>query len=224
MSYENPFIGNEHDKFKFHEVGYSPYESSDLFNPFPSTPLSVFSEQSASPERDYTTPVTDLYNTSPLSSDRQTLDHMSLRSKPIFSGYARPPEYAYQEVSGYSDFPGYLEMHNIRPDVCHFSASIVLTFEFAVTPTTSQTFISTCKVCGDTASGNHFGVLSCEACKSFFRRSVRAKNSYACRANRNCAIEKLTRNRCQYCRLQKCILMGMKKEGKKYISKIIIII
>ena len=70
-----------------------------------------------------------------------------------------------------------------------------------------------CKVCGDTASGNHFGVLSCEACKSFFRRSIRANARYACRGNRSCAIEKHTRNRCQYCRLQKCQNCGMRKEG-----------
>ena len=70
-----------------------------------------------------------------------------------------------------------------------------------------------CKVCGDTASGNHFGVQSCEACKSFFRRSIRANARYACRGSRSCAIEKHTRNRCQYCRLQKCTAMGMRKEG-----------
>ena len=73
---------------------------------------------------------------------------------------------------------------------------------------------SLCKVCGDTASGNHFGVLSCEACKSFFRRSIRANARYACRGSRNCAIEKHTRNRCQYCRLQKCMNTGMRKEGE----------
>lgn len=72
---------------------------------------------------------------------------------------------------------------------------------------------SVCKVCEDTASGNHFGVLSCEACKSFFRRSIRANARYACRGNRNCTIEKHTRNRCQYCRLQKCMNMGMRKEA-----------
>lgn len=72
---------------------------------------------------------------------------------------------------------------------------------------------SLCKVCGDVASGNHFGVLSCEACKSFFRRSIRANARYACRGNRTCAIEKHTRNRCQYCRLQKCISCGMRKEA-----------
>jgi hypothetical protein len=70
-----------------------------------------------------------------------------------------------------------------------------------------------CHVCGDTASGNHFGVLSCEACKSFFRRSIRASARYACRGSRTCAIEKHTRNRCQYCRLQKCMDTGMRKEA-----------
>lgn len=71
-----------------------------------------------------------------------------------------------------------------------------------------------CRVCGDIASGNHFGVQSCEACKSFFRRSIRANSHYACRSSRVCAIEKHTRNRCQYCRLQKCVANGMRKEGK----------
>lgn len=70
-----------------------------------------------------------------------------------------------------------------------------------------------CKVCGDTASGNHFGVLSCEACKSFFRRSVRSASPYACRGTRDCNIQKTTRNRCQYCRLQKCTAVGMRKEA-----------
>lgn len=70
-----------------------------------------------------------------------------------------------------------------------------------------------CRVCGDAASGNHFGVQSCEACKSFFRRSIRANARYACRGNRSCVIEKHTRNRCQYCRLQKCVANGMRKEA-----------
>ena len=74
-----------------------------------------------------------------------------------------------------------------------------------------QSFL--CKVCGDKASGNHFGVLSCEACKSFFRRSIRTDARYSCRAGRCCEIDKQSRNRCQYCRLIKCIKVGMKKEG-----------
>ena len=85
----------------------------------------------------------------------------------------------------------------------------------------AQTFA--CKVCGDKASGNHFGVLSCEACKSFFRRSIRTDARYSCRAGRCCVIDKQSRNRCQYCRLIKCIAAGMKKEGNArvyYLSQL----
>ena len=74
-----------------------------------------------------------------------------------------------------------------------------------------------CKVCGDKASGNHFGVLSCEACKSFFRRSIRTDARYSCRAGRCCTIDKQSRNRCQYCRLVKCARVGMKKEGTLWL-------
>ena len=70
-----------------------------------------------------------------------------------------------------------------------------------------------CRVCNDIATGNHFGVMSCEACKSFFRRSVRAAARYVCRGNKCCEINKNTRNRCQHCRLQKCFDAGMNKNG-----------
>ena len=82
-----------------------------------------------------------------------------------------------------------------------------------VPPVTSINHSALCKVCGDNASGNHFGVLSCEACKSFFRRSIRTDARYSCRADRCCEIGKLSRNRCQYCRLIECVRVGMKKEG-----------
>lgn len=72
-----------------------------------------------------------------------------------------------------------------------------------------------CVVCGDKSSGNHFGVVSCEACKSFFRRSVRANRQYLCRAveKNNCPVTVKTRNRCQHCRLEKCLNVGMRREG-----------
>lgn len=70
-----------------------------------------------------------------------------------------------------------------------------------------------CSICGDRASGKHYGVFSCEGCKGFFKRTVRKDLSYACRADRDCTIDKRQRNRCQYCRYQKCLSMGMKREA-----------
>lgn len=70
-----------------------------------------------------------------------------------------------------------------------------------------------CIICGDRASGRHYGVISCEGCKGFFKRSIRKQLGYACRGNRDCPITKHYRNRCQYCRLQKCLAMGMRSES-----------
>ncbi|KAF6214601.1 hypothetical protein GE061_009344 [Apolygus lucorum] len=70
-----------------------------------------------------------------------------------------------------------------------------------------------CSICGDRASGKHYGVYSCEGCKGFFKRTVRKDLSYACREDKQCLVDKRQRNRCQYCRYQKCLSMGMKREA-----------
>ncbi|XP_039856532.1 retinoic acid receptor RXR-alpha-A isoform X2 [Simochromis diagramma] len=69
-----------------------------------------------------------------------------------------------------------------------------------------------CAICGDRSSGKHYGVYSCEGCKGFFKRTVRKDLTYTCRDNKDCVIDKRQRNRCQYCRYQKCLAMGMKRE------------
>jgi retinoic acid receptor gamma len=56
-----------------------------------------------------------------------------------------------------------------------------------------------CVVCGDKSYGYHYGVSSCEGCKGFFRRSVQKNMTYQCHKDQNCEINKMTRNRCQYC-------------------------
>lgn len=73
--------------------------------------------------------------------------------------------------------------------------------------------IEYCVVCGDKASGRHYGAVSCEGCKGFFKRSVRKSLTYSCRSNQDCVINKHHRNRCQFCRLRKCLEMGMKMES-----------
>ncbi|XP_027630146.1 nuclear receptor subfamily 2 group C member 1 isoform X4 [Tupaia chinensis] len=70
-----------------------------------------------------------------------------------------------------------------------------------------------CVVCGDKASGRHYGAITCEGCKGFFKRSIRKNLVYSCRGSKDCIINKHHRNRCQYCRLQRCIAFGMKQDS-----------
>ncbi|XP_028835640.1 retinoic acid receptor RXR-beta-A-like isoform X2 [Denticeps clupeoides] len=70
-----------------------------------------------------------------------------------------------------------------------------------------------CAICGDRSSGKHYGVYSCEGCKGFFKRTVRKDLSYVCRDTKDCLVDRRQRNRCQYCRYQKCLAMGMKREA-----------
>ena len=96
-------------------------------------------------------------------------------------------------------------------------------------------------VCSDRASGFHYGVLACEGCKGFFKRVCKEKLKFNknsktdnqdnsedlyngnsinnikrnCVFGGNCEINIRTRNRCQHCRIQKCIDLGMSKDGIK---------
>ncbi|XP_072043785.1 nuclear receptor ROR-alpha A-like [Amphiura filiformis] len=71
-----------------------------------------------------------------------------------------------------------------------------------------------CKVCGDKSKAIHYGVLTCEGCKSFFSRALTNNTSYDC-PTKNCIIIKDTRNRCMYCRWLKCLAVGMSKDSAK---------
>ncbi|BFZ19193.1 hypothetical protein BsWGS_22232 [Bradybaena similaris] len=82
------------------------------------------------------------------------------------------------------------------------------------TPSQGQSSSSQeCAICRDKSTGKHYGALSCDGCKGFFRRSVRRNHVYACRFSRNCVVDKDKRNQCRYCRLRKCFRAGMKKEA-----------
>ncbi len=69
-----------------------------------------------------------------------------------------------------------------------------------------------CAVCGDNAACQHYGVRTCEGCKGFFKRTVQKSAKYVCLADKSCPVDKRRRNRCQFCRFQKCLAVGMVKE------------
>ncbi|RMC12390.1 hypothetical protein DUI87_09905 [Hirundo rustica rustica] len=73
-----------------------------------------------------------------------------------------------------------------------------------------------CLVCGDIASGYHYGVASCEACKAFFKRTIQGNIEYSCPATNECEITKRRRKSCQACRFMKCLKVGMLKEAHDY--------
>uniref|UniRef100_A0A2C9K1K7 Nuclear hormone receptor HR3 n=1 Tax=Biomphalaria glabrata TaxID=6526 RepID=A0A2C9K1K7_BIOGL len=88
--------------------------------------------------------------------------------------------------------------------------------ESRVSNTRAQIEVIPCKVCGDKSSGVHYGVITCEGCKGFFRRSQSGPVNYQCPRNKNCVIDRVNRNRCQYCRLQKCLALGMSRDAVKF--------
>ncbi|KAB1260921.1 Nuclear receptor ROR-gamma [Camelus dromedarius] len=80
----------------------------------------------------------------------------------------------------------------------------------------TQIEVIPCKICGDKSSGIHYGVITCEGCKGFFRRSQQCNVAYSCTRQQNCPIDRTSRNRCQHCRLQKCLALGMSRDAVKF--------
>lgn len=46
------------------------------------------------------------------------------------------------------------------------------------------------------------------------QRTVQKNSKYVCLANKDCPVDKRRRNRCQFCRFQKCLAVGMVREGE----------
>ncbi|XP_032368240.1 nuclear receptor subfamily 1 group D member 1 [Etheostoma spectabile] len=88
---------------------------------------------------------------------------------------------------------------------------------FTGTFTKTGGMVLLCKVCGDIASGFHYGVHACEGCKGFFRRSIQQNIHYKmCVKNENCVIMRMNRNRCQHCRFKKCLSVGMSRDAVRF--------
>uniref|UniRef100_A0A914LJJ6 Nuclear receptor domain-containing protein n=1 Tax=Meloidogyne incognita TaxID=6306 RepID=A0A914LJJ6_MELIC len=88
-----------------------------------------------------------------------------------------------------------------------------------------------CQVCGDKSTGTHYGTISCNGCKAFlisflilnliclkgfFRRTILRNQKFTCRFDKNCIIDKNFRCACRYCRFQKCLSAGMKREAIQF--------
>ncbi|XP_067935123.1 thyroid hormone receptor beta-like isoform X3 [Watersipora subatra] len=67
-----------------------------------------------------------------------------------------------------------------------------------------------CVVCCDKATGYHFGAITCESCKAFFRRHAKTKIE-PCDYDNKCVLDINTRRHCPACRLKKCLEGGMDK-------------
>ena len=55
-------------------------------------------------------------------------------------------------------------------------------------------------------------------CQGFFRRSQSSVTNYQCPRQKNCVVDRVNRNRCQFCRLQKCMALGMSRDGELTLS------
>ncbi|XP_063807575.1 progesterone receptor [Pseudophryne corroboree] len=74
----------------------------------------------------------------------------------------------------------------------------------------------TCLICGDEASGCHYGVLTCGSCKVFFKRAIEGQHNYLCAGRNDCIVDKIRRKNCPSCRLRKCCQAGMVLGGRKF--------
>uniref|UniRef100_A0A914ULC0 Uncharacterized protein n=1 Tax=Plectus sambesii TaxID=2011161 RepID=A0A914ULC0_9BILA len=70
-----------------------------------------------------------------------------------------------------------------------------------------------CLVCGDASTGYHYGVPSCNGCKTFFRRTIMKKQTFTCQYDGKCPVDKSIRCACRHCRFEKCLQVGMDRQA-----------
>lgn len=138
------------------------------------------------------------------------------------TSYTPPPEQFngrrnFENSPSPSNAPVNAPPFTILQETDPMNLSVMNDIDFSMTRATSSPESdvqrAACSICGDKATGRHYGASSCDGCKGFFRRSIRKNHQYQCRFDRNCTVDKDKRNQCRYCRLKKCLNAGMKKEA-----------
>lgn len=118
-----------------------------------------------------------------------------------------PPPGYYPLYQSHDDQPVTYPEEALETDTSPTSPQ--LKTEFGPRPASQES----CPICGDNVSGYHYGLLTCESCKGFFKRSVQNNKHYTCAEQQSCPMNLTQRKRCPYCRFQKCLAVGMKKEA-----------
>uniref|UniRef100_A0A1I7ZD25 Nuclear receptor domain-containing protein n=1 Tax=Steinernema glaseri TaxID=37863 RepID=A0A1I7ZD25_9BILA len=83
----------------------------------------------------------------------------------------------------------------------------------ANTPGSSSQVEELCLVCNDISTGYHYGVPSCNGCKTFFRRTIMKKQTFVCQYEGKCPVDKSIRCACRHCRFEKCLSVGMDRNA-----------
>lgn len=69
-----------------------------------------------------------------------------------------------------------------------------------------------CSVCRTDTHYSFYGSVSCDPCRTFFRRQVLSGRPLECLQNQECSVEGTNRKACSWCRFQKCLNVGMRVE------------
>ncbi|KAK8392211.1 hypothetical protein O3P69_017662 [Scylla paramamosain] len=171
---------------------------------------SMGAESLFSPSQDFSPFTTEESKYTSFSDAAQPFDHIHSHTTTTTSSTTLSP----------ASTPGLLSpLPSPSPGLLHHQKQNYQAADSTPSPTTassaSKNFVP-CKVCGDKASGYHYGVTSCEGCKGFFRRSIQKQIEYRCLRDGKCLVIRLNRNRCQYCRFKKCLAVGMSRDSVRY--------
>ncbi|KAG5282548.1 hypothetical protein AALO_G00057240 [Alosa alosa] len=176
--------------------------SSGSSSPSPGSPSSGYQTQSPSS------------HSQPSSPDEVTFTEIgALKQRGLNGGPPLSPKLVFQFPEIYNNAPSSAPAQNTYSHPIASKRSCTFTGTF----TKTGGMVLLCKVCGDIASGFHYGVHACEGCKGFFRRSIQQNINYKmCVKNEKCLIMRMNRNRCQHCRFKKCLGVGMSRDAVRF--------